>query len=396
MTSGREPDGEQYSGPVSIRQEGDRLQTDLERLRQVDEVLIDGPREEPQQATGGCGFPCGCLVTIILAIVVAGAVTFWLDLWPEETLDFLPLVGDEDSPTMERQLLSSFYLASDGENWDESKNWLSDAPLGEWHGVATGKGGWVVSLRLPDNGLSGDSWPGLVSLDGLQHLDLSGNRLSGEIPQELYTLSKLSVLLLNGNELTGQVPARLATIIPNLREFDLSGNRLTGCIPEDFRRALPGSPGRSGIEQLGLPFCNTTSQPGVARARPTPTSEAKATARQTTGLWANRDAHANCVHITPGPLHSGAAWAYGQSRARLLTAGPSPTPTVTPCVAARQFPAGRRKLRHRPRRVDRRLQSGAAKRHPVRLGRERPGRQPAATLQPMPMPIPMLRHVKGA
>ena len=98
MTSSREPDGEQYSGPVSIRQEGDRLQTDLERLRQVDEVLIDGPREEPQQATGGCGFPCGCLVTIILAIAVAGAVTFWLDLWPEETLDFLPLVGDEDSP----------------------------------------------------------------------------------------------------------------------------------------------------------------------------------------------------------------------------------------------------------------------------------------------------------
>ena len=311
---------------------------------------LTGPREEPQQATGGCGFPCGCLVTIILAIVVAGAVTFWLDLWPEETLDFLPLVGDEDSPTMERQLLSSFYLASDGENWDESKNWLSDAPLGEWHGVATGKGGWVVSLRLPDNGLSGDSWPGLVSLDGLQHLDLSGNRLSGEIPQELYTLSKLSVLLLNGNELTGQVPARLATIIPNLREFDLSGNRVTACIPEDFKKALPGSPGRSGIEQLGLPFCNTSSQPRVARATPMSHARRKCDGESGHGPWTNRGAHAS-----PGPPHCGPL-AYCPSRARCsrrTVAHADPNP----CVAARQFPASRRKLRHRPRRVNRRVQS---------------------------------------
>ena len=322
MASGHEPDGEQYSGPVGIRQEGDRLQTDLERLRQEDEVLIDGPREEPQQATGGCGFPCGCLVTIILAIIVAGAVTFWLDLWPEETLDFLPLVGDEDSPDLERQLLSSFYLASDGENWDESENWLSDAPLGEWHGVTTGKGGWVVSLRLPDNGLSGDSWPGLVSLDGLQHLDLSGNRLSGEIPQELYTLSSLSVLLLNGNDLTGQVPARLATIIPNLREFDLSGNRLTGCIPEDFKKALPGSPGRSGIEQLGLPFCSTSSQAGVARATPMSTPDVNATGRPATGPGptAAPTPARDRPTVAPPPTARPAPGAL---------AGPSPTPTLT-------------------------------------------------------------------
>ena len=182
-------------------------------------------------------------------------------------------------PGFSKGTISGFYLASNGENWDENTNWLSDAPLGEWYGVTTDKDGRVVSLRLPDNGLSGDIWPGLIRLRGLQHLDLSGNRLSGAIPHMLDDLSNLSVLLLNDNELTGEVPARLAIIVPNLREFDLGGNRLTGCIPEDFKKAPPGSPGRSGIDQLGLPFCAAGSQAGGARATPTPGS--RATAGQT-------------------------------------------------------------------------------------------------------------------
>ena len=32
----------------------------------------------------------------------------------------------------DREALVAFYNATDGENWDESNNWLSDAPLGEW------------------------------------------------------------------------------------------------------------------------------------------------------------------------------------------------------------------------------------------------------------------------
>ena len=34
-------------------------------------------------------------------------------------------------------------------------NWLTDAPLGEWHGVTTDAGGRVTVLYLDDNGLSG-------------------------------------------------------------------------------------------------------------------------------------------------------------------------------------------------------------------------------------------------
>ena len=258
--------------------------TQFTNFRVEDEIGSQGPGEEPQDGdSGGSGCPCGCLTRILLPIVIAAAATFWLGLWSTDTFDFLPdfipFVDGEESSEIERQLLTNFYLASGGENWDESANWLSDAPLGEWYGVTTGKGGWVVSLRLPDNELGGDIWPGLIWLGGLQHMDLSDNRLSGEIPITFHNLSSLSVLLLNDNELTGEVPATLAIIVPNLTKFDLSGNRLTGCIPEDFKAAPPGSPGRSGIEQLGLPFCGTTGQAEVAR--PTPTPGSTATVRQT-------------------------------------------------------------------------------------------------------------------
>ncbi len=287
-------------GPPPSGLEGDRLERDIGWLRDQDEILVHGPEEEPEKNSGGCcGLSCGCVVTILLAIVIAAAVTFWLDLWSVETFDFLPFVEVEDSPDSVRELLSGFYLASNGENWDENTNWLSDAPLGEWYGVTTDKDGRVISLRLPDNGLSGDIWPGLIRLRGLQHLDLSGNRLSGAIPHMLDDLSNLSVLLLNDNELTGEVPARLAIIVPNLREFDLGGNRLTGCIPEDFKKAPPGSPGRSGIDQLGLPFCAAGSQAGGARATPTPGS--RATAGQTPRPPINR-----CLRVHPCALHGGA------------------------------------------------------------------------------------------
>ena len=40
-------------------------------------------------------------------------------------------------------------------DWDDSENWLSDAPLGEWEGVTTNDDGRVTELDLEPNGLSG-------------------------------------------------------------------------------------------------------------------------------------------------------------------------------------------------------------------------------------------------
>ena len=44
----------------------------------------------------------------------------------------------------DREALVALYNATDGENWDGSGNWLSDAPLSEWGGVYTDDDGtWL-------------------------------------------------------------------------------------------------------------------------------------------------------------------------------------------------------------------------------------------------------------
>ena len=49
----------------------------------------------------------------------------------------------------------SLYNATDGPNWANNTNWLSDKPLGEWHGVTTDANGRVTRLNLRNNQLSG-------------------------------------------------------------------------------------------------------------------------------------------------------------------------------------------------------------------------------------------------
>ena len=70
----------------------------------------------------------------------------------------------------DREALVALYNATDGENWNESDNWLSDAPLGEWYGVGTYDDGRVGALYLSSNDLSGKIPPELGSLSNLTGL----------------------------------------------------------------------------------------------------------------------------------------------------------------------------------------------------------------------------------
>ena len=46
----------------------------------------------------------------------------------------------------DREALVAFYNATYGEKWKFSRNWLSDAPLGQWSGVTTDDDGRVIEL----------------------------------------------------------------------------------------------------------------------------------------------------------------------------------------------------------------------------------------------------------
>ena len=132
----------------------------------------------------------------------------------------------------DREALVALYNATDGENWNQSDNWLSDAPLGEWKGVLTDDRR-VVVLYLGDNALSGEIPPELGSLSNLTDLSLHGNDLSGAIPAELGSLSNLTALDLRNNALSGAIPAELGSL-SNLTNLRLLSNDLSGCVPSSL------------------------------------------------------------------------------------------------------------------------------------------------------------------
>ena len=130
--------------------------------------------------------------------------------------------------------LVALYNATDGPNWRNNTNWLTDAPLGDWAGVSANRitsndrvvGECVTVLSLGNNRLSGEMPAELGNLLSLERLSLNDNQLSGEIPVVLGSLLNLQRLDLRNNQLSGEIPVELGAI-PNVR---LDGNQLSGRI----------------------------------------------------------------------------------------------------------------------------------------------------------------------
>ena len=153
---------------------------------------------------------------------------------PAAVAEVPPFVA-QDSVAGDRAALVALYHATGGPNWALQKNWLSNAPLGEWYGVRTDKRGRVSHVALVNNGLRGAIPRHLSNLTNLVLLNLGSNRLTGGIPVELSNLSNLEALTLEDNGLTGQFPSALAQI-PDLRWLGLYGTSLSGCLPHALSR----------------------------------------------------------------------------------------------------------------------------------------------------------------
>ena len=130
-----------------------------------------------------------------------------------------------------QSVLRILYEATDGPNWNNNTNWLSEEPLAEWHGISGSTNQLVVSLS--SNGLTGSIPPELGTLNGLSWLNLARNQLGGSIPPELGLLANLETLSLARNQLSGPIPAELWNLT-GLRQLWLSGNEaLSGSIPSE-------------------------------------------------------------------------------------------------------------------------------------------------------------------
>ena len=122
---------------------------------------------------------------------------------------------DDEALRTDRASLTALYNATDGPNWTDNTNWLTDAPLSEWAGV---------------NSLS------FTGSECVTLLLLSGNQLSGEIPAELENLTTLKWLGLFLNQLSGEIPAELENLT-TLEHLSLGDNQLSGCIPASLRHS---------------------------------------------------------------------------------------------------------------------------------------------------------------
>ena len=151
------------------------------------------------------------------------------------------------SPASDREILVTLYNALDGPNWEDSGNWLSDTPLGEWSGVTTDDNGRVIWLQIGGSGsgqeLNGEIPLELIGLGALEILGLSGGfhgvGLRGEIPPELGNLSNLRDLSIEGNGFTGEIPPELGNLA-SLQHLRLRGEGLSGGIPPELNQYQGG------------------------------------------------------------------------------------------------------------------------------------------------------------
>ena len=146
---------------------------------------------------------------------------------------FVFFIAGGNAYAQDREALVALYNATDGANWTDSTNWLSNEPLKNWHGVSTTVDGQVTRLYLPENGLNGTIPVEMGTLAELQELWLNHNMLSGEIPAELGNLPNLTLLWLGQNMLSGEIPEELGNL-PNLQQLALSDNMLNGTIPVEL------------------------------------------------------------------------------------------------------------------------------------------------------------------
>lgn len=132
-------------------------------------------------------------------------------------------------PTQDSMALVDLYNNTDGPNWTDNTNWLSDQPVNQWYGVSV-QNNRVREISLRNNNLSGMLPQSLDALTDLLLIDLASNGIT-DLPDDLGDLS-IEVLNLGGNQLTTFPTA--VTKFTNLRTLFLDQNQMTSTLPAAF------------------------------------------------------------------------------------------------------------------------------------------------------------------
>jgi len=125
--------------------------------------------------------------------------------------------------------LVALYTSTNGDNWTDNTNWLTDQDVSDWYGI-TVSNNRVTHLELNLNNLLGTIPHELENLTGLTVLNLERNEISGDFPTEVLNLTDLTELILRNNNFTGSIPDNIDTLA-NLTTLYLFNNPLNGELP---------------------------------------------------------------------------------------------------------------------------------------------------------------------
>jgi hypothetical protein len=112
----------------------------------------------------------------------------------------------DDVPDSEGIALMAFYEATNGDNWTNNTNWMTDPVVGNWYGVNV-EAGHVTQLNLiGDANIDGDGLKHLSDLTSLTYLHLGNTSVSGDI-SAVSNLTSLTYLHLGTTSVSGDISA---------------------------------------------------------------------------------------------------------------------------------------------------------------------------------------------
>ena len=104
----------------------------------------------------------------------------------------LRIIDEQQAAEREKSVeaLTALYNATDGDNWKNNTNWLTDEPLYKWYG------------------LNANYWPeSTIEVDDIVEIQLFDNNLRGTLPPEFaYIMSKANAIEIESNGLHGVIP----------------------------------------------------------------------------------------------------------------------------------------------------------------------------------------------